>query len=96
MRKLMILPALALAAITAMAGAAAAGDDVRADAPHQRDRWMSVQQVTDMLTSQGYTVRDVEIDDGLFEIEARDRDGKWIEAKIHPVSGEVLHKKLDD
>lgn len=93
MRTLLILPAFALAIVGA-AAASFAGSEVRVDAP--RDQWMTIPQIVETLTSKGYQVREVEQDDGVYEVEATDKDGKRVEVHVHPVTGEILRTELDD
>ena len=93
MRKLFTITALTLT--LASAGAAfASSDDARTNAP--RDQWMSVAQITEKFTSQGYKVRQVKVEKGKYEIYAIDKDGKRVEAYVHPVTGDVLKQETDD
>lgn len=49
------------------------------------------------LASQGFTdVHDVEFDDGRYEAEARDRDGRRVDLTVHPGDGRVLSSRFDD
>lgn len=42
------------------------------------------------LTAAGYDdVRDLELDDGFWEADARKGDGAWVDVRVHPVSGKV-------
>lgn len=92
MRNLLILPALTLAAVT-VATASFAGDAL-VNVP--RDQWMPIQQLNQTLTTQGYNVHEVESDDGVYEVEATGRDGKRVDMKVHPATGEILFTELDD
>ncbi len=93
MRKLFILSALTLT--LASAGAAfASSDEARTNAP--RDQWMSVAQITEKFTSQGYKVRQVKVEKGKYEVYAIGKDGKRVETYVHPVTGEVLKGETDD
>jgi hypothetical protein len=95
MRKLLNIPTLAFVLITAAAGTAfASDDDLQVDAP--RDQWLTVVQITEKFTSQGYEVRQVKEEDGAYEIYAIDNEGKRIEAYVHPVTGALLASDLDD
>ena len=86
MRKLFILSALTLT--LASAGAAfASSDEARTNAP--RDQWMSVAQITEKFTSQGYKVRQVKVEKGKYEIYAIDKDGKRVEFHMDPVTAEI-------
>ena len=94
MYKFLIAPALVLALATASGAASASKDDVRVDAP--RDQWRSVAQITESFTARGYDVRKVKVEKGAYEIYAIDKDGRRIEAHVHPVTGEILKQEIDD
>lgn len=94
MRKLLIVPALALAMATAAGASFAASDKARVDAP--RDQWLTIAQVTEKFTSQGYDVRQVKVEKGRYEVYAIDMDGRRIETYVHPVTGEILKREMDD
>src|SRR3546814_9203955 len=74
MRKVLLVPALALATFAATGGALAESGSPRVDVP--RDQWMSVAQIDEHFAAQGYAVRGVEAAKGLYEIEAVDQDGR--------------------
>lgn len=92
MHKRLIATAFA-AALVASTGAAFASSDAPV-AP--RDQWMSVEQVTDLFTKQGYDVRQVKVEDKGYEVYALDKDGKRLEADIDPVTGAILKDEADD
>lgn len=92
MRKFLIVPLLSIAA--ASAGVALADEQFQIDAP--RDQWLTIAQVVEKLTSQGYEVREVEMDDGVYEVEATTSDGRRIDAYVHPVTAEILKEEEDD
>ena len=75
----------------ALAGIACGSGQVLADdiscAPQPRDRWMAAEQVTAKVQAMGYTVREIEADDGCWEVSGTDRNGARIEIKLDPVSG---------
>lgn len=60
-----------------------------------RAEWMSAADAATRVTGLGYDVREVEEDDGCWEIEARE-DGRKLEIKLHPVTGEVVKRDYDD
>lgn len=42
------------------------------------------------ILAAGYTrVDDLKLDGGLWEADARTRDGRWVDVRVHPVSGKV-------
>lgn len=61
-----------------------------------REQWLSPAQITDRLVSQGYTVREIEVDDGVYEVEATDRNNVRVEMKVHPATAEVILHDDDD
>jgi hypothetical protein len=93
MTKFLIIPALALglAAVTP----ALADDDGKGRLNVPRDQWMSVDDVTQKLTQQGFQVRKIEVDDGTYEFEGTNAAGVNVEAHVHPGTGEIL-KGYDD
>ena len=93
MRRMLIVPALALVALAA-SGALAESGSPRVDVP--REQWMSVAQVAEHFTAQGYDVHSVEAEKDRYEIEAVDKDGRRMEIDAHPVTGEILKQERDD
>jgi hypothetical protein len=92
MHKRLIATALA-AALAATTGAAFAANQTPV-AP--REQWMSVEQVTDLFSKQGYDVRQVKVEDKGYEVYALDKDGKRFEADIDPVTGAVIKSEASD
>jgi hypothetical protein len=92
MRKFAIATLIALGALT---GAAHASENkFNVDAP--RDQWMTVEQVAAKFTAEGYKVREVGEEDGVYEVYAMDKDGKRAELYVHPVTGEILKRGGDN
>jgi hypothetical protein len=60
------------------------------------DRWMSEQQIRERATALGLEVRKVKIDDGCYEVKARNRDGRKLEVRFHPETGEQVSVEDDD
>jgi len=52
--------------------------------------WQPREAVAKLAEAKGWTVRRIKIDDGCYEIDARDKAGKRIEATIHPATLDVL------
>jgi hypothetical protein len=94
MRKFLLVPTLAFAMATAAGVAFASDDDLKIDVPG--DQWLTIAQITEKFTSQGYHVREVKVEDGGYEIYAIDKDGKRLEAYVNPVTGEMLKSEMDD
>jgi hypothetical protein len=54
--------------------------------------WLSVDQVTQKLKEQGYTVREVERSHGCYEVKATDSTGVRIEMYLDPATAEVISR----
>ncbi|MCB1500813.1 MAG: PepSY domain-containing protein [Bauldia sp.] len=80
------LTALALAALLP-AGAVLAEDD---DCKAHRDTWQPREAAMQLANASGWTVEDFEIDDGCYEIDGRDRDGREIEVTLDPATLKVV------
>ena len=75
------------------AGAALADDD---DCFAPRDQWQSREAAMQVAEQNGWTVRDFEIDDGCYEIEGRDQDGREIEVKLDPATLQIVEMDYED
>lgn len=94
----------AILATTGLAAAAAAtiptsfaqSDTVRPEAsPTTRGEWLPVPRVVERLEAEGYSaIEEIERDDGYYEVKATDRDGRRVELKLDPGSGEVLKREV--
>ena len=80
---------LAAMGLSLTASAAFADPVNRLNVP--RDQWMSPAQITEKLTGQGYTVREIESDDGAYEVELTGKDGVRLETHVHPATGEIMN-----
>lgn len=81
-----IFPILALALLLPAGAALADDDDCRVPA----DQWQPHEAVMKLAETKGWTVSEVEIDDGCYEIEGRDKDGRRFEAKLDPATLEIV------
>jgi hypothetical protein len=88
MKKFLLAPVLALSLASVPLAFADDGANGRPNVP--RDQWMSVDDVTQKLTSQGFQVRKIEEDDGTYEFEGTNADGVDVQARVHPGTGEIL------
>ena len=53
--------------------------------------------IASSLAAAGYTaIHDVELDDGVWELEATSPAGKPVDLKVDPNTGKVLHEEPDD
>ncbi len=91
--KFLLAPALALG--LAAVSPAFADDDNNGRPSVPREQWMSVDDVTQKLTSQGFQVRKIEADDGTYEFEGTNADGVDVQARVHPGTGEILGSDND-
>jgi hypothetical protein len=55
--------------------------------------WLSVDQVTQKLKDQGYTVRKVERSHGCYEVKATDAKGVRVEMYLDPATAEVVGRQ---
>lgn len=86
MRK--IATAAAVFASLAMAAAPAfAVNGQRLNVP--AEKWMSLSDLKQKLTDQGYEVYEIESDDGAYEVEVS-KDGTRYDLHVHPETGEIL------
>lgn len=92
MRKILTL---AVFGLTLAAGYSLAADQrPGVDAP--RDQWLPIETIARSLRSDGYEVREIEIDDGRYEVNAIDPDGRPVEIYVDPVAGKILQVERDD
>ncbi|MEB2346835.1 MAG: PepSY domain-containing protein [Deltaproteobacteria bacterium] len=84
------LPAAALAVLGFTAPAAFADDDDQPIAPDE------IQRIEDALAGKGYTdVHDIEVDDGRYEVDARNAEGQPVDLELDLKTLEILHEKRD-
>lgn len=88
---------------TSLAGAlflAAGTTGAFADTPKVRDGWLSAGEVISRLETQGYSVQEIEVDDGYFEVKLITRNdagrAMLMEADVNPTTGEIVRMKPDD
>lgn len=85
--------AASLVCAAVFAGPALADDDARCrgDGP-----WMSVSEIATKAEAAGYKVREVERDDGCYEIKGRDSNGRKVEVHFNPRTAEVVKVEDED
>lgn len=99
MKKLVLAAAVAATTLTAFAPLSIAHADDRDDrrcGNVQLDKWMSEAQMRDRATGLGIEVRDIDIDDGCYEVSGRNKDGRRVEVKFNPETGEQVSIDSDD
>lgn len=94
MRKILIASCL-LATVAASTLSAQASEN-KFDVNVPKDQWMSVEQLAAKFKADGYDVRQVKIEDGVYEVYALDAKGARVEAYVHPATGEILKTGGDD
>ncbi len=85
-----------VAMLTVAAVPAFALDDYHGRVNVPQKEWMSVADLTKKLADAGYDVKEIDRDDGVYEIEALKADGSRVEAHVHPGTGEILAEQKDD
>lgn len=58
--------------------------------------WQPRDAVTRLAGENGWTVRRIKIDDGCYEIDGRDAEGRRVEVTIHPATLQVIEVELED
>ena len=59
-------------------------------------RIMSIAEVAARLEAQGYLLREIELERGVYEVEMTDANGMRVEAHLDAVTGEVLPYRDDE
>jgi hypothetical protein len=55
--------------------------------------WMSIADLSAKLETQGYTIEEIERDDGLYEVKMSDANGMRVEAYLDPATGEPIRDR---
>ncbi len=74
------------------AGAALADDDCFVPMAD----WQPREAVAEFAIAQGWEVRRIKIDDGCYEIDGRDAQGRTIEVKLHPGTLQIVEFEFED
>lgn len=91
MRKIITIAAASLM-IAAAIPAQASNDDVSCGQTASGQQ-LSAQAIEAKAAELGYDVRNVELDDGCFEVKAIGKDGVRVEITMNPMTGAVLKIK---
>ncbi|MCB1754878.1 MAG: PepSY domain-containing protein [Gammaproteobacteria bacterium] len=86
---------ISAAILAGSAGAAFASDD-RLCGKTPDSEWMSKDEVKAKAAEMGYDVRKIKVEDGCYEVYAKDAQGKKVELFMHPVSAEVVKTEVED
>ena len=58
--------------------------------------WQPRQAVARLAAENGWTYRRIKIDDGCYEIDGRDAEGRRIEVTVHPETLQVIEVEFED
>jgi hypothetical protein len=58
--------------------------------------WQPRDAVARMAEENGWTVRRIKIDDGCYEVDGRDAEGRRIEVTVHPATLQVIELEYED
>ena len=58
--------------------------------------WQPREAVAQLAKDKGWTLRRIKIDDGCYELDGRDGQGRRIEVTIHPATLEVIEIEFED
>ena len=75
-----------------LAGAALADDDCFVPMAD----WQPRDAIARLAQEKGWSVRRIKIDDGCYEIDGRDPEGRRIEVTVHPATLEVIELEYED
>jgi len=87
-------PLTILIVLTSLAVGSAARADVDCTVPMAD--WQPRAAVQQMAEAQGWTVRRIKIDDGCYEIDATDADGRAFEVKVDPATLAIVELEFED
>ncbi len=82
-----------LAVLAALPAGAALADD---DCFVPMADWQPREAVARFAVAQGWEVRRIKIDDGCYEIDGRDAQGRAIEVKLHPGTLQIVEFEFED
>jgi hypothetical protein len=89
--------AMLAAAFIAVSALAAAGSAAAQTVGLGPPRMVSVDDARDIAAFNGVVIiRRIELDDGVWKIEGRDRDDRRVEMKIDPTTGEIAELERFD
>ena len=59
-------------------------------------QWQTRDAVAQLARESGWSVRRIKIDDGCYEIDGTDPEGRRIEVTVHPATLEILEVEYED
>lgn len=84
------------ASLATALGLFALGASAQDQTPAQTQNRMSIVQIATMLEDQGYTVLEIELERGRYDVEMIAANGMRVEAYLDAVTGTVLPYREDD
>ena len=84
------------ASLATALGLFALGASAQDQTPAQTQNRMSIAQIATMLEDQGYTVLEIELERGRYDVEMIDAGGMQVEAYLDAATGAVLPYREDD
>jgi hypothetical protein len=90
------LPILAIVAAAMLGSAAPAAADTAACRTAPGAMPLGEAALRDKVAALGYDVWRIELDDGCYEVEARDSSGAYVELDLDPATGDLLGWERED
>ncbi len=90
-----LIVSLALASV-AMASAAKADDDKFRCRNVPVTERMSIEDLHTKVAQMGIDIHEIELDDGCYEVEGRNRDGRKVEIRLDPKTADQVSIDWDD
>jgi len=84
------------ASLATALGLFALGASAQDQTPAQTQNRMSIAQIATMLENQGYTVLEIELERGRYDVEMIDANGMRVEAYLDAATGAALPYREDD
>jgi hypothetical protein len=60
-----------------------------------RSKWLERESVRVQVEALGYKVIEIEVENGCYAVEVRDKNGKELDLFIDPVSGKIVRQEED-
>ena len=77
------------ATVATLLAAPVFASDNKCNSPAQ-DQWMTTEALTAMYAEKGYTVKNIKIEDGCYEVYGIDAKGARVEIIVDPMTGEAV------
>lgn len=85
------LVALAFTSLATLSGPVFASDDECRSVP--RSEWRSMEDAVAAVTGMGYAIREIEVDDGCYEVKATGKEGGRVKLYLDPGTLEVVRRR---